>query len=102
MRDLRIWLAAFALALAVGLITTKGPLSSTNAAPAAASAGDWRYHDGHWSYWHPGDKTWYYTDGTRWYYHDKKSWHPYRFDRGFGRKHFHRGDYRHQDDVKVE
>jgi hypothetical protein len=54
----------------------------------------WRFHDGHWGYWHEGDDHWYFTDGANWFYHDGNAWRFYHFDNRFGREGFERADYR--------
>ena len=63
------------------------------AQPAAVRQEGWVHSNGRWNYWHPGDRRWYHTDGSHWYYHDGKAWQLYRFDRGFGRNGFNRGQY---------
>jgi hypothetical protein len=63
-------------------------------AAAPENASHWRYHDGHWSFWHEGDKRWYYTDGVHWFYNDGKAWRLYLFDHGFGREGFVHGEYK--------
>src|SRR5262249_37751575 len=66
---------------------------SAEAAQDKAFKTHWRYHNGHWNYWHEGDRRWYYTDGTNWFYRDGTAWKVYPFDRQFGREAFERGTY---------
>jgi hypothetical protein len=97
MQSIKLWLGTVcAIALLAGMTFWLGETLAPN--PAAAAPPElkahWRYHDGHWSYWHDADKRWYYTDGAQWYYNDGNAWNVYRFDKGFGRDGFERGEYR--------
>jgi hypothetical protein len=74
------------------VVVTLEPI--TEAAQNVELKQHWRHHDGHWSYWYPADKAWYYTDGTNWYYNNGNAWNVYRFDKGFGREGFERGEYK--------
>lgn len=103
MRAARVWLSVcFVVAALGGGAMLLGPATPPSSAqPRDLDRAHWRYHDGHWSYWHEGDKRWYYTDGRHWYYHDNNAWRPYRFDRGFGRDGFERGEYKFPEGTKV-
>ena len=93
MKNVKVWLCAMvAVAGLAGTAILTGPTPNAEAAPPAAS--HWRFHDGHWSFWHEGDKRWYYTDGTHWFYNDGKAWRLYPFDHGFGREGFVREEYK--------
>jgi len=103
MRNTKMWLFG-----ACVLIALAGTTLLVATAPSLATAQErelkdhWRYHDGHWNYWHSADKRWYHTDGSHWYYHDNGAWRIYPFDRGFGREVFERGTYRMPGtDVKI-
>jgi hypothetical protein len=94
------------VAVAFGLALLLGALPSQSSASAVAPVevkSHWRHHDGHWSYWDVGDKRWYYTDGANWYYNDGDAWSVYRFDKGFGKEGFERGEYKVPGEgVKIE
>jgi len=94
MRNIRLWLAASFLAVALGWLAVV--TYSANAQPPVApvAADHWRYFDGRWSFWNQPDQRWYYTDGQNWFYYGDNRWNVYRFDRRFGRDAFERGDYR--------
>jgi hypothetical protein len=96
--QMKMWLGgAVAIALLAGVAFLNNASLSPSRADAAAQPElkkHWRYHDGHWNYWDEGDKRWYYTDGSQWYYRDNDAWKVYRFDKGFGRDGFERGEYR--------
>jgi len=91
------------------IMASLGATALVSTMPNAAAAPErviekahWHHHDGHWSYWHDGDKRWYYTDGSHWFYQDGDAWKVYRFDKGFGREGFERGEYKIPDEkVKV-
>jgi len=98
MRNAKIWLFSGTLAAMLA-----GSAMFVGTSPSLAQPGPrdehyadrsyWRHHDGRWSHWDARDKRWYYTDGSHWFYHDNNRWVPYRFDRGFGRDGFVRGQY---------
>ncbi len=93
MKYANAWLcAAVVVAGLGGAAILSGTAPKAEAAPVEAS--HWRFHDGHWSFWHEGDKRWYYTDGAHWFFSDGKAWHLYPFDRGFGREGFVHGEYK--------
>jgi hypothetical protein len=98
MQQVKLWLGAMCVvAVLAGATFWIGSSLSANSAAAAAQPElktHWRYHDGHWNYWHDGDKRWYYTDGAQWYFRDGDAWKVYRFDKGFGRDGFERGEFK--------
>ena len=94
MRNAKVWVAGAVLCAALLGMGIAATAPANLSAQPPGEAAQWRYHDGHWSYWHPGDKSWYYTDGAHWYYNNKDAWHVYNWDRGFGREGFERGTYK--------
>jgi hypothetical protein len=93
MKNAKVWLcAAFVAAGLTGTAILTGPVPKAEA--AAPEASHWRYHDGHWSFWHEGDKRWYFTDGVHWFYSEGAAWRLYPFDRAFGREAFVHGEYK--------
>jgi hypothetical protein len=95
MRKTKAWLCAALIGLGLAgsaLLVLPGP--SDSVAQEKGLRSHWRFHEGHWSYWHEPDRRWYYTDGTNWFYHDNNAWAPYAFDRDFGREGFERGVYK--------
>jgi hypothetical protein len=96
MRNFSKWMLAAAIVLPLGgaMLAIDWRASSAVAAEEKPAGDHWRNFDGKWSYWHEGDKRWYYTDGSHWYYHDGKNWVVYHFDKLFGIKDFHHGDYK--------
>jgi hypothetical protein len=98
MRNARAFLGAtlFLAAMACAALTVSGP-TTTAGERRAAIGNHWRHHDGRWSYWDNGDRRWYYTDGSNWFYNNGNNgdaWNVYRFDKGFGKDGFERGDYK--------
>jgi hypothetical protein len=95
MTKAKVGLCAILLAAAMAgsalVLTRSGPTAS--AAPPVVD-NHWRFHDGHWSYWHEGDKRWYYTDGAHWFWNDGGAWKLYAFDHGFGKEAFVHGEYK--------
>ena len=101
MQSAKTWLLGSLLgAVLLGVCVVMTSTSPSTAQPPANDA-HWRYHDGHWSYFHPGDKRWYYTDGSHWYYNENNAWKLYNFDHAFGRDHFERGEYKAPVEVVV-
>jgi hypothetical protein len=100
MRSAKTWLfGTFLVAMLAGTALLFTTTSSSTAAPERERAANrnWRYHDGHWSMYDDGDKRWYYTNGEHWFYNtgnEGDAWTVYRFDKGFGRDGFERGDYK--------
>jgi hypothetical protein len=100
MRSAKTWLLGSilgAVLLGACMFMTSTP---STAQPPPGDA-QWRYHDGHWSYYYPADKRWYYTDGSHWYANEGTAWKLYNFDRGFGKEHFERGEYKAPAEVIV-
>ena len=88
----KLWLcAAFVSGGLAAATIFNGPTPKAEAAAPVAGS-HWRFHDGHWSFYHDADKRWYYTDGTNWFYNaGEVGWAPYRFDKSFGREGFEMG-----------
>jgi len=107
MRRATLWLfGAFVVGMLAGsqFIPLSGPSAQADEKVVKVK-NHWRHHDGHWSYWYEPDRRWYYTNGSNWYYQgdDDDSWRVYRFDKGFGREDFERGEYRLPDEgIKIE
>ena len=101
MQSAKTWLFGSilsAMLLGIGALMMSTP---STAQPPPGDAAHWRYHDGHWSYYYPADKRWYYTDGSHWYFNENNAWKLYNYDRGFGKEHFERGEYKAPVDVVV-
>ena len=95
MREMKLWLSAGLVVVALSVTALLTESSVSRAAPERVALKDhWRHHDGHWSYWHEGDQRWYYTDGSNWYYNTGDAWRTYAFDQKFGREGFERGEYK--------
>src|ERR1700729_931457 len=99
MSKVKVWALAAVFAVALASIAVFAPVDRSDEQEKAVGARDyWRNHDGRWNYWHDGDQRWYFTDGSHWYYNnntkDSNAWNVYRFDKGFGRDGFQKGDYR--------
>jgi hypothetical protein len=94
MRNAKALLCATLFVSAIGwaLLTWTEPTAANQKVEVVES--HWRFHDGHWNYYHAADKRWYYTDGRHWFYHNGTGWAIYEFDRGFGREHVIRGEYK--------
>jgi hypothetical protein len=96
MHNAKRWiLAALVVAVLGGAATVMNlaPQQTAEAQPGVPPHDQWRFHDGHWGFWHAGDKRWYYTDGSHWYFHNGLAWVLYPFDHLFGRDFFH-GEYK--------
>jgi hypothetical protein len=97
MRNAKMFLCAASVmaVMACAMLTTSGP-NTADAQQKVGMANHWRYHAGHWNYWHDGDHRWYYTDGSKWYYNNgaDSTWLDYGFDKQFGKDGFEKGDYK--------